>query len=61
MKPEFFKKLTEEEERECRQWARDNYTLGDPIPQIHHPAVQAECALMNLERNREAGVEEPQT
>ena len=43
-------KLSIEEEREFRQWARDNYTPGSVIKQSWHPATQAECHMMNVDR-----------
>ena len=42
-----FKILSESEELEFRQWARDNYTPLDPIKGIWHPIVQDECTQMN--------------
>jgi len=42
-----FKKLSEEETKEFKQWARDNY---DPatmnISPIWHPVVKQECLVM---------------
>ena len=29
------------------QWARENYTPGEPINGVWHPIVQAECVRMN--------------
>tara|TARA_R100000654_G_C2638855_1_gene121340 strand:+ start:406 stop:639 length:234 start_codon:yes stop_codon:yes gene_type:complete len=42
----FFKELSEEEEATYREWARDNYDIGDPIPAGWHPAVIDECMAM---------------
>ena len=42
-----FKTLSESEEQEFRQWARDNYTPLDPIKGIWHPIVQDECTKIN--------------
>lgn len=54
----FFRKLGAEEEQVFRQHTRETYTPGTTIPTIWHPASRAECELMNLEQNREIGVEE---
>lgn len=42
-----FKTLSESEEQEFRQWARNNYTPLDPIKGIWHPIVQDECTKIN--------------
>ena len=42
-----FRSLTESEEREFRQWARDNYKKFHPIEGIWHPVVQDECVKIN--------------
>lgn len=42
-----FNELSESEEQEFRQWARDNYTPLDPIKGIWHPIVQDECTKIN--------------
>lgn len=47
----FFKQLSSEEEKEFRQWARDNYKVGEPISGIWHPVVQDECVKMNTENS----------
>lgn len=39
--------LTPEEEQECREWARENYTAGNPINRWWHPFVIDECLRMN--------------
>ncbi len=44
-----FRKLTQDEERDFRKWARDNYKRLDPIKGIWHPSVQDECRKMNEE------------
>lgn len=44
-----FLDLNAEQEVEFRQWARDNYTPGDPIKGIWHPVVQDECVRINKE------------
>lgn len=45
-----FRKLTDEETAEFRQWARDNYQPGDPINEVWHPVVREECERMNNEQ-----------
>lgn len=42
----FFRNLSEEEEKEFRQWARDNYVLGEPMETSWHPVVIDECFSM---------------
>lgn len=44
-----FRELSKEEEKAFKQWARDNYTLGDKVNEAYHPVVQEECHLMNRE------------
>ncbi len=44
-----FSALTPEDCEIFRKWARDNYTIGQPIPSIWHPAVRMECEKMNFE------------
>lgn len=46
-----FKQLSSEEEQEFRQWARDNYKVGEPISGVWHPSVQDECVKMNTENS----------
>jgi hypothetical protein len=41
--------LSQDEETECRKWARDNYKVFEPIKGIWHPIVQDECVKMNAE------------
>jgi len=43
------KQLSEEEEPEYRQWARDNYRAGAKIEEVWHPAVRDECRKINSE------------
>jgi len=47
-----FKELNEAEEQEFRQWARDNWTLGDEINQLWHPVVREEIQRM-IDENKE--------
>jgi hypothetical protein len=49
----FFKELSEKEEEEYREWARDNYDIGDPIPSVWHPVVVDECIAMLIGRIEE--------
>jgi hypothetical protein len=44
-----FRQLTEEEEKEFRQWARDNYEPYSEIKGIWHWIVQDECVKINKE------------
>ena len=44
-----FRELNEKEEKEFRQWARDNYTVGSVINRAYHPVVQDECEIMERE------------
>lgn len=37
------------DEQSLRQWARDNYAVGDPIEPYWHPVIADECAKMNQE------------
>tara|TARA_Y100001951_G_scaffold31361_1_gene24535 strand:- start:17 stop:613 length:597 start_codon:yes stop_codon:yes gene_type:complete len=50
MNKELFRDLNEAEEKEFRQWARDNYKAGDPIDTVWHPVVQDECKKMKYNR-----------
>jgi|TARA_A100001515_G_scaffold20752_1_gene15558 hypothetical protein len=49
---EHFRTLNELEEREFKQWARDNWSTdeqdqySEKIPSIWHPTVVRECAVM---------------
>ena len=47
-----FKKLDEEETEEYKQWARDNYVVGDKISSVWHPVVVAQCDRINADHNR---------
>lgn len=42
-----FKKLSPEEATEYKQWAHENYTIGQPINGNWHPVVRNECMAMN--------------
>jgi hypothetical protein len=45
-----FRDLDDEEIADFKQYARDNYNIGDDIKGIWHPVVQRECTLMNEEK-----------
>lgn len=45
-----FRELDKKEEKEFRQWARDNYKKGDEIKPIWHPVVRDECNKINEDR-----------
>jgi len=53
--PENFKTLSSEEEKEFRQWARDNYCPAVDNPHakegLWHPTIIDECIKMKLEWN----------
>lgn len=56
----FYKTLNEEEEKEYRQWAKDNYSFGDSIESSWHPVVQDECMsmmvnLLNVKESKDDG------
>lgn len=44
-----FRTLTQEEEKEYRQWAHDNYVPHTEISGVWHPVVQDECVKINKE------------
>jgi len=46
---DLFRELSEEEAKEFRQWARNNYTPHSEIKSIWHPVVVEECHKMNAE------------
>jgi|TARA_R100001086_G_scaffold245654_1_gene176832 hypothetical protein len=45
-----FRNLSTEEKIEFKKWARNNWTVGDPIVSVWHPIVIQECARI-LERH----------
>ena len=47
-----FRELTPEEEVDFRLWARENYSPGEPVSGIWHPAVRDECRAMNEEAGK---------
>lgn len=46
------RKITKAEEKEFKQWARDNYSPGTVIPLLWHPVIVAECNLMDYELSK---------
>jgi len=44
---EMFRKLGAKEEKEFRQWARDNYKPFSEIKGVWHPVIQDECVKIN--------------
>ena len=49
----FFRSLDQKEEAEFRQWARDNFIVGETeINPVWHPVVRGECQLMEIEEER---------
>jgi hypothetical protein len=42
----FFRKLTDEEIKEYRQWARENWKPGMEIKEVWHPVVRDEIRIM---------------
>jgi hypothetical protein len=44
---DLFRELSPEEEVVFRQWARENYTPGDPISPLWHPVIVTECRRIN--------------
>ena len=47
-----FRKLSPEEEKSFRQWARENYIPFTEIKGIWHPIVQDECVAINKENSK---------
>lgn len=48
----FFRDLDDAEEKEFRQWARDNYQPGQPVSSIWHPVVRDECKRINQQHDQ---------
>jgi hypothetical protein len=46
---ELFRELDTKEEKEFREWARNNYKKFDTIKGVWHPVVQDECVKINAE------------
>jgi len=45
----FFRNLSEEDEGEFRQWARDNYNAGGEVSGLWHPVIRDECRRIDEE------------
>jgi hypothetical protein len=43
-----FKELDSSEIKSFKDWAWDFYKAGDPISELWHPVIQAECEKINL-------------
>jgi hypothetical protein len=46
-----FRELNEEEEKDFRQWARDNYVAHSEINSVWHPTVRDECEIINQNKD----------
>ena len=55
-----FKNMTEEEESDFQQWARDNYVPFTEIKNFWHPVVRLECARMDVEAWKQHYVNNPE-
>ena len=44
---QLFIELSEQQEQDFRQWARDNYYPFMPINGCWHPVIQDECRVIN--------------
>jgi len=47
-----FRELNEEEVKDFRQWARDNYVPYSEINSVWHPIVRDECEIINQNKIR---------
>ena len=52
-----FRTLTAAQEKEFREWARNNYKPFGEISKIWHPAIQAECVKINKKEEKNASKE----
>ena len=50
MPDSWFKKLDPEQDQSFREWARENWKVGDPINDLWHPTVRDECRIMQEEK-----------
>ncbi|HRH44642.1 MAG TPA: hypothetical protein PKY82_23600 [Pyrinomonadaceae bacterium] len=50
-----FRRLTEQEKKKFKQWARVNYIPQTEINPVWHPVIQAECDRINEEIEIQAG------
>jgi len=53
-----FKRLDEEEKKEYKKWAKDNYTPLSEIKGVWHPEVQKECVRINEKEIQEPWFQE---
>lgn len=49
---ELYRTLNEEEVKEFRQWARDNFDVSEEINEAWHPVVRDECKKMKDENGK---------
>jgi len=47
-----FRELNEQEQKEFKQWAHDNYAAHTKIEKIWHPMIQKECSKINAKHPR---------
>jgi hypothetical protein len=45
-----YRRLNVQEEKDFRQWARDNYVPHGPIENLWHPVIKEECDKINQEK-----------
>ena len=53
----FSRNLSEEEAEGFREWARENYAVGDHIPSTWHPVIVDECMAMLSGKDKSNGVD----
>jgi hypothetical protein len=44
-----FRELTEQEQKEFKEWARKNYAPHSKIDELWHPVIKHECLKINVE------------
>ena len=44
-----FRELTEQEQKEFKEWARKNYAPHSKIDELWHPVIKHECLKINAE------------
>jgi hypothetical protein len=49
MNDDFFRRLTPDEEISFRQWARENWHVGDEVSDLWHPVVRDEITKIAAE------------
>ena len=50
---EIHRELEEGEITIFKQWAKENYTPGEPIKLIWHPVIVEECKLMHNQKGKQ--------